>query len=45
MIFNVQFLAIFGEANVGLPAAQCLLKTGNQSDPELTLVILSIIYY
>lgn len=34
--------AIFGEGNVGLAATQCLL---NQSDAELTLVSISIIYY
>lgn len=39
---NIQLLAIFGEGNVGLAATQCLL---NQSDAELTLVSISIIYY
>lgn len=42
MMFNLQFLAIFAEANVGLAAT--LLRTGNQSDPELTLVTISIVY-
>lgn len=42
MMLYIQFLAIFGEGNVGLAATQCLL---NQSDAELTLVSISIIYY
>lgn len=42
MMFKLQFLAIF-KANVGLGATP--LRTGNQSDPELTLVSIFIIYY
>lgn len=42
MMFNLQFLAIFAERNVGLAAT--LLRTENQSDSKLTLVsILSFI--
>lgn len=45
MMLKVQFSAIFGEANVDLAATQYLLRTQNQSNPELTLVSVPIIYY
>lgn len=45
MMLNIQFLAIFGEANVSLAATWCQLRKGNQRDPKLTLVSIFIIHY
>jgi hypothetical protein len=44
-MLKVQSFSVLSEANAGLAAAQCLLRTQSQSDPELILVTVRMAYY